>query len=182
MTLDQAGILVGVVAGVGGLVLGILNTAHQWRESTPRLRVRPFVRHLVTRYGGPTIKSDVERNVAGMELSNIGRIPIRGSILGFKGRSKKNAIVVTPTPIDEKPWPGVIEPGESRMIRLDLISAAESVLDQQMTHAIMTSQVGDTFRSSRRDMRRFVTELRRAREPDEEHGLKESSSFPSSTP
>jgi hypothetical protein len=160
--LEQGGILVGVIAGVGGLVLGVVNTLYQVRESKPRLRVRPFVRDLVSRYGNPLVRSEVERDVVCVELSNVGKVPIRGSLVSFEGGRGRDAIVMAPRAIDEKPWPGLIEPGESRVLGVDLHTTVEQVLGRNMKRTRMISQVGDSFRSSRSDMRRFKRELRSA--------------------
>ena len=77
-TLQVIGIIVGVVSGVSGLVLGILNYRHQRDTTRPRLVVRPAV------IGPGTPEANQAPGGRGiMEIRNVGHVPVVGSTIGF---------------------------------------------------------------------------------------------------
>lgn len=161
-TLQAIGIMVGVVSGIAGLVLGILNQVHQRDTTRPRLRVRPKVMHIVDRT--PEIGGDVsEKNVGVMEVCNVGHVPVIGSTIGFlpRQKGKKGLLVVSPQPLSGSGWPGEIQPGHMIMLRMNLDGVVKPIENDEVGPAYVASIVGDTFRASRKDMRSFKADLQR---------------------
>lgn len=153
-------IIVGVVSGVAGLVLGILNQIHQRDTTRPRLRVRPRVLHIVDR--DPDIGRDMsEKNVGVMEICNVGNMPVMGSTIGFKPKRKgqKGLLVVSPEPLSGDRWPSEIQPGHMVMLRMKLDAIVEPIKRREVGPAFVSSMVGDTFTASRRDMKVFRKSL-----------------------
>lgn len=163
--LQQVGIAVGVVSGLGGLVLGILNTIHQRRQSVPRLRVKPMVRDLVERSHGWGERGRVEHNVGLFELANVGRVAVVGSTVGFLARSKgeQGLLVVSPPALDGGQWPRRIEPGETCCLRVKLEAPLQRDLLPGLGRAYASSATGEVFRASRRAMKDFRLALARVR-------------------
>ena len=61
--LEQAAILSGVVFGLVGTALGLMNTFHMRRESRPILRVQPCIRDMVIRYPNRPQDNFIEKDV-----------------------------------------------------------------------------------------------------------------------
>jgi hypothetical protein len=81
-TFETISLVVAVVSGVSALVLGILNYVHQRDTSRPRLVVRPRV-YDVYRTGAGEVD---EKNVAVMEICNVGQMSVIGSTIRFLPR------------------------------------------------------------------------------------------------
>lgn len=152
--LEAIAIIVGVVTGVSGLVLGILNHKHHRDTTRPRLIVRPRILTLVDRD-----TKETEKNVGVIEVCNVGHVPVIGSTVGFKAKRKgeKGYIIVAPKPINGEQWPGELKPGHVVMLRMLLDSLPNA---GQLGSAFATTIVGDTFVASKRDTRIFEENLR----------------------
>jgi hypothetical protein len=159
--LEQTGLLTGVVSGIGGLALGILNTVRQQAESKPRLRVRFGIRTLVDRTHGPG--GPIEDNVGIVEIANIGRVPSTPSLVGIHVMRNKDLIVMTPDAFDGGPFPREVLPGRTCILRFDVKSMREAARGRRWKRAFVTSQVGDTFYGRRSEARKFQDELLRLR-------------------
>lgn len=159
ITLETVAIIVGVVSGVTGLLLGILNQKHQRYISRPRLVVKPCVFDFYDSNTGEIIAK-----AAGvMEICNIGQMPVYGSKIGFRARrglkeillrrgAKAAYIVKNPEPVNGVPWPGELKPQHTALFRFDLDSLPDT---KKLGSAIAYTIVGDTFTASKRDMRKF---------------------------
>lgn len=154
--LQAIAVIVGVVSGVSGLILGILNHQHQRDTTRPRIVVRPRVWHLADR-----ATKQVERNVGVMEVCNVGLLPVIGSTVGFLAKTKheQGRIFVTPESLNGVEWTGELKPGHVAMLRVNFAEIEPTSLGAAFAATI----VGDTFTATRRDMRRFAEDLRVAR-------------------
>jgi hypothetical protein len=151
--LQAISIIVGVVSGISGLVLGILNYLAQRDSTRPRLRVRPRLISLIDRETKKT-----ESNVAVMEVCNIGNVAVVGSSIGFlaKRKGEKGHLVVSPNSINGQGWPGKLPPGRAAILRMNLGRVSDPY---ELGRAFASTLVGDNFLSSRADLRKFAKEL-----------------------
>lgn len=151
--LETLAIIVGVVSGVSGLVLGILNYLHQRDTTRPRLRVRPRILTLVDRETKTS-----EKNVGAIEVCNVGNVPVIGSTVGFLGKRKKDKgyLIITPEAINGLDWLQGLQPGQMVLLRMRL---GELPKAEQLGRAFASTIVGDSFTCSRRDMRKFQEQL-----------------------
>lgn len=147
------GILVGVVTGVSGLVLGILNYLHHRDTARPRLMVRPRVWNVVDRS-----TKEVEKNVGVMEVCNVGLLPVIGSTVGFlpKRKGGKGLLIVSSDSLNGVDWPGELKPGNVAMLRMRL----DDLNAHEIGRAYASTIVGDTFTATRAEMRKFAEKLR----------------------
>ena len=151
--LQAISIIVGVVSGISGLVLGILNYLAQRDSSRPRLQVRPRLISLIDRETKTT-----EHNITVMEVCNVGNVAVVGSSIGFlpKRKGEKGHVIVSPHSISGQAWPGELLPGRAAVLRMKMISVSDP---NELGRAFASTLVGDTFRSSRADVRKFVQDL-----------------------
>jgi hypothetical protein len=152
--LQTVAIIVGVVSGVSGLVLGILNYLHQRDTSRPRIVVRPVV------FGAPPT---VDWHGI-MHVGNVGHVPVVLTRLGFQSARRGGHDIVlrettSMTEVDNEPLEEV-KPQHAALV-LFKIEEVPQVTD--VGCAYVQTMVGDTFKASRRDMRRFVKRLKEAR-------------------
>ncbi|MCX5643269.1 MAG: hypothetical protein NTZ17_01080 [Phycisphaerae bacterium] len=154
-TLQTIGIIVGVVSGVSGLVLGILNYLHQRDTTRPRIVVRPRVGEVHHSQTG------WEKNVPFMEVCNVGQVPVIGATIGFLGRrgDDKPTIISKLKCITDVEWPGELKPQHVAVLRFDLDNLPEAC---KLGRAFAMTIVGDEFKASRRDMRIFATQRKAA--------------------
>jgi hypothetical protein len=153
--LQSIAIIVGVVTGVSGLVLGILNCLHQWRTARPRVVVRPRVWNVYDEATGQT-----SADVGIMEISNIGQMPVAGSIIGFMFRGRKGCFFIPkPESIGGAEWRQELKPQHCAMLRFKLRGPPG---DHKLGRAFFRTIVGDTFKASRRDMREFARQRKAA--------------------
>jgi hypothetical protein len=172
-TLESLGIAVGVASGIGGLVLGVLNTISQRAQSRPRVLVRPSVKRLVGEGHDGTL-DDLGLEVW-IEIHNVGLVPVTTAQTGFEGRRNWffrwgkhviSFITRDPSPVDGGSWPRRLGPWESVVVRFSFENTAELGVNPQFKfgrRAFVQSQVGDTFVCSRRDMGRFLKAVRNAK-------------------
>jgi hypothetical protein len=180
-TLQAIGIIVGVVSGVSGVVLGIVNYWERRVSTRPRIVVRPRVWNLVDQH-----TKQIEKNVAIMEIRNVGQVPVIGSTIGFlprwewvraitrffpkrarssvakfmRGREQsKGGIIPTPEPLNGLAWTVEVRPQHVAMLRFSLEGLPDT---DKLGRAFASTIVGDTFTASRRDMRAFAEERRAA--------------------
>jgi hypothetical protein len=151
--LQAISIVVGVVSGISGLVLGILNYLAQRDSIRPRLRVRPRLISLINRETKTT-----ENDITVMEVCNVGNVAVVGSSIGFlpKRKGEKGYVVVSPDSVNGQAWPGELLPGRSIVLRMKLVSVSDP---NELGRAFANTLVGDTFLSSRADLRKFVQDL-----------------------
>ena len=158
-SLQTIAILVGVVSGVSGLVLGILNYLHQRDTTRPRVVVRPCV------WSIRDSDTKLWKNVGVMEFRNVGCVPVIGEYFGFPlRRGREGAISVTPESINGSEWAAELKPQHVAMMRFKLEGLGNPDV---VGRAFAVTIVGDRFKASRRDMRNFVRQWKvdRLREP-----------------
>jgi hypothetical protein len=151
--LQTISIIVGVVSGVSGLLLGILNYLEQRYRTRPRVRVRPCVVSVVDRQS-----QTAEHGVGAIEVSNIGSVPVIGSTVGFRAkyRGGKEILIVTPIPLNGVLWTAELKPGNVSILRMKL---EELPSPDALGCACATTLVGDIFLCSRGDMKKFRDDL-----------------------
>lgn len=160
--IEQIGIVVGVVSGISGLFLGILNYRHQRSTARALLEVRPRVMHLVGRKSPFTDKATTERNVAVMEVLNVGRIPVVGSMIGFvssKRRDDNGIVIASPQSLEGAQWPGELAPGHKVTLRMETTSLIDLAREGKLKHAFVNTMVGDAFFAEQSYMQKFRSAL-----------------------
>jgi hypothetical protein len=152
--LETISIIVGVVSGVSGLVLGILNYRDQRDRTRPKLRVRPCLLSLIERNS-----KTVEHNLVVMEVCNVGNVAVMGSSIGFKPKRKggKGHLIVSPESIGGERWPGELLPGRAAFLRMKLGKVSNP--SNELGPAFASTIVGDTFLCEPKDMRTFLDDL-----------------------
>jgi len=155
-TLQAIAIIVGVVSGVSGLVLGILNYLHQRDTSRPRIVVRARVWNLLDRD-----TKQIEKNVGTMEICNVGQVPVIGSTIGFLRRrgQEKGLLIVATESINGVKWTDELKPQHVAMLRFKLEGLPDG---DKLGRAFASTIIGDTFKASRRDMRKFAKQRKAA--------------------
>lgn len=150
--LEAIGIIVGVVSGVAGLVLGILNHMHQRDATRPRVTVRPRVVTIIDRNA-----KAMEEHVGVMEVCNVGQVPVIGSTIGFlRGPGgDQDIFIVTPQPINGVEWAGELRPQHVAMLRFRLDELPDGDV---IGPAYARTLVGDKFTATKRDMQKFANE------------------------
>jgi hypothetical protein len=159
--LEQGGLLTGVVSGIGGLALGVVNTIRQQADNKPRLRVRFAINTVIDRtfgLGGP-----IEENVGLVEIANTGRVPSTPSVVGIHATRHKHLFVVSPDAFDGGPFPRELQPGRTCLLKFNVGSLREAAQGQRWKRPFVTSQIGDTFYGRRSEARKFQGVLRRLR-------------------
>lgn len=183
--LQPIAIIVGVVSGVSGLVLGIANWWHQRVTIRPRLVVRPYVCIL-----GVDVETEKFKKAPVVEICNVGHIPVVGSTFGFLPAWSVIHTVTTHLPKriqhsklvqllqewlspysvtyhKQEPlhtgleWQRELPPQHVARLRVDLYPFPEEL---KIGRAFATTIVGDTFKASRRDMRKFIKQCEALRQ------------------
>jgi hypothetical protein len=153
--LESVAIIVGVVSGVSGLVLGILNYLHQRDASRPRLAVQLYVQE--QSFGGPKIDGLVG-------VCNVGSVPVMidGIVFFQRTRGHEENLYIFPEEVfrDNSKWPGELKPQDVAYLRFSADKLPEG---RKLGRVFIETMVGDRFKTSRRDMRRFVKQLEAAR-------------------
>jgi len=147
--LETIAVIVGVVSGVSGLVLGILNYLHQRDTSRPRLVVRlhaPSAHDL--------------RMDAVVQVCNVGRVPVvlDGTIWFQRTRrQEKDPFCLTNEVITNiEKWPYKFKPQDAVWLQFN-----PDGLPNELGRAFVKTVVGDKFKASRRDMREFARDRRK---------------------
>ncbi len=184
-TLQTIGIIVGVVSGVSGVVLGIVNYWERRVSTRPRIVVRPCFRCLIEEKDG---KPDAAY-VALMEIRNVGQVPVVGSAFGFlsaqslarflprgmrKGKLARllrgQNLAYGATFLEHKPlhkgleWRREVPPQHSAVLRFE---PGVVPLGKKIGRAYAETIVGDVFKASRRDMRIFLKEYKHLSQEDD---------------
>jgi hypothetical protein len=148
------GILAGT-AGVAGFFLGIANYLHQRSITHPRVVVRPSVGAVHHSQSG------WEENVALIEVLNVGQVPVIGATVGFLGRrsNDKATIISKYRCINHVEWPGELKPQHAAVLRFNIDDLPET---HKLGQAFAVTIIGDEFRASRRDMRKFAKQRKAA--------------------
>jgi hypothetical protein len=192
-TLETIAVIVGVVSGVSGLVLGILNYLHQRDTSRPRLVVRPHFYCMGEEKDG----KQVTTWCGIIEICNVGHVPVVGATVGFlpgwrwrvitaitkfaprrireskavwslQRREWHSVILCQQEPVRKGlEWQQEIGPQHIAMVRFNpaLLRANPPLIPEEpkIGRAYATTMVGDRFKARRRDMRRFVQQLKEFR-------------------
>jgi hypothetical protein len=158
-TLQAIAIIVGVVSGVSGLVLGILNYLHQRDTSRPRITVRLYHASDVLRSETPQQKE----NVVFVEVCNVGHVPVMmNRNIGFlPKRGQKRLLMFAAEPFSDVTWPGELKPQHAAMLSFDF-GPGGLPEGSKLGRACAMSDIGDVFKASRREMRRFAKSRRAA--------------------
>ncbi len=156
--LETIGIVVGVVSGVSGCILGGFSLLHQWLSTRPRIVVRLFDVSGVVAPSNPQKKTIVH-----VDICNVGQVPVMmGAIVGFlpKRGQKACSLIFSPKSPSEVLPNEVILPGElkpqHRAMQTFEFGARELPEGRKLGRAFVRSAVGEKFKGSRREMRRFT--------------------------
>lgn len=189
MGITQVTAVIGAVSGLSGLALGILNYLHQRDKSRPRLVVRPYLlcmgevkdgKEVTTWQGIIEVRNTGHVPVVG---ATVGFLPgwrwrlitavtkhlprhIRESTLVWSlQRNEWHSVTV----YQEEPvrkgleWQQEIAPQHIAMVRFNpvLLRAQPPLIPEEprIGRAYARTVVGDVFRASRRDMRRFIQQV-----------------------
>jgi hypothetical protein len=154
-TLKAIAIIVGVlsgVAGVAGFFLGIANYIHQRDTTRPRIVVRPHA------FG-----TDTPRGRGGlMEVRNVGQVPVVGWAIGFlRARGAGHGFLFcNAESINGIKWTDEeLKPQHVALLRFNLEEVPQGT---RLGRAYAETVVGDKFKASRRDMRRFAKQRKAA--------------------
>jgi hypothetical protein len=156
--LETIGIVGGVVSGVSGCILGGLSLLHQWLSTRPRIAVRLFDMSGVVAPSNPQKKTVVH-----VDVCNVGQVPVMmGAIIGFlpKRGQKAHSLIFTPEPPpktlpNEVILPGELKPQHRAMLTYEF-GPGELPEGRKLGRAFVRSAVGEEFKASRREMRRFA--------------------------
>lgn len=177
-------VIVGVVSGIAGVTLGIINCVDQRRTRRPRLVVRPRLPcpvyvHIFKDSG--TILQPVKDFFAIMEVCNVGHMPVVVSHVGFLGkhRSDDELLVNTPESLNDIELPGELKPQHAAMLRFKVEDLPDS---GKLGRAVAVTVVGDIFKASGRAMREFARERKAAQLRQPLPGVSYTSSPASRTP
>ncbi len=158
MSITEVTAIVGAVSGVSGLVLGILNYLHQRDTTRPRIVVRLFDMSGVVAPNNPQKKTVVH-----VDICNVGQVPVMmGAVIKFlpKRGQKAHSLIFTPEPLCEAMSNEILLPGElkpqQRAMLLFNFGPDELPEGRKLGRAYVTSAVGEDFKASRREMRRFA--------------------------
>jgi hypothetical protein len=155
--LQDWGIAVGVVSGVGGLAIGIMNAIHQYHYNRPHLQVRFNVRTLIDRTFGPG--GEMEEDIGVLSIVNIGLLPAVPSSVGIRRTDGDTIYVVSPQSIGGGDFATQLDPGHARALRCILHDLMEPARNGQLRRAFVVTQAGDVFYGTRKEMRKFAAEL-----------------------
>jgi hypothetical protein len=156
-TLQSIAIIVGVVSGVSGVVLGIVNYWERRVSTRPRIVVRPTVVGSVPFKGFEHLTGSVI-----VHVSNVGQVPVIGAGIGFlrgRGPDFEFLFFETRSYSDDK-WPGELKPQHTAIVGFHL---GEDLQRPKLRRLYAQTVVGDVFKASRRAMRRFDRERKAAR-------------------
>ncbi len=155
-TLQTIGIIVGVVSGVSGVVLGIVNYWERRVSTRPRIVVRPGVWGV---FDDET--KQTKGNVGIMEVRNVGQVPVIGSTIGFLRRrgQEKGVVNLAPKSINGVKWTDELKPQHVVLLHFKLEGLPDA---DKLGCAFVKTIIGDTFKASRRDMRKFAKERKAA--------------------
>ena len=158
--IQTAAIIIGMTTGIAGLVLGIINTIHQRSTVRPRLRVEPSIYQLIKR-GIPGDPRNIEHNVGGMTIYNIGNVPVVGVAIGFRRKQTDagDLCIITTSAINGAEWPAEILPGHSITLRMESDQLRKHFDEGTLGTAYVRTAVGDLFFASRKASRRFQEQL-----------------------
>ncbi|MEN1705473.1 MAG: hypothetical protein AAGJ54_08185 [Planctomycetota bacterium] len=173
--LQVAGIIVGLVGGVVGTTLGILNYLDARRAAKPRLRIRMGLAHILP--GNLLLKTPKAElgQTATIEVANTGLIPVRLSLLGCADKLPGGESIAFPKPISihGKVPPCALEPGDRIIVGISTRQLLEHQEKARLPRGYVTTEIGDYFRQSRRDARAFrwmlddlAAEIKRSQEPN----------------
>ncbi len=143
-TLEAIAVIVGVVSGISGLVLGILNYWHQRDTTRPRLVIRL----------APARIQEESTNAGIVQICNVGHVPVRiMRLIGLLPTpGHKGPLFVSAVPADGGKLTEDIElkPQNATILRFEMPEG------HQIGRVLVQSIVGDNFKISRREMRKFV--------------------------
>lgn len=145
-TLESIAVIVGVVSGVSGVALGLVNLWLRWATTRPRL---------VIRLAGP-MRGLSTPAVCFVQVCNVGHVPVRMlRRIGFlPKRGQKGSFVISAVPEEGGRVTDELElsPQHAATLRFDMDSVPPG---RKLGRAFIESVIGDKFMANRRDMRRF---------------------------
>jgi hypothetical protein len=149
-TLQAIAIIVGVVSGVSGLALGILNYIHQRDKSRPRLAVRVQV-------PDPKYPS-IQQKLGLIIIDNVGQVPVmmRDYLFFDPPRGRKRGGFAVKVAEDDE-LKGELKPQHKMMLTFT-VDAMPKVRD--LGRAFVMTAIGDKFKATRRDMRKLIEHRR----------------------
>ena len=150
-TLQDIGIIVGVVTGMSALVLGIRNDRRQRNANRPNVVVRP-------RVGPVNPLKPTEGPIGVMKVLNKGGVPAINWTFGFLPRRRHEKEI----PLA---WPSMVavqlgyelKPHQPAELSFDL-----QRLPDKLGRAFVRTEVGEVFKASRRDMLEFAKQRKTA--------------------
>jgi len=156
IALEAIAIIVGVVSGVSGLVLGILNYLHQRDTARPRVRVYPWVRQ---DDGSPACEPS-----GIMIIKNVGHVPVIGSTMGFLRTrvSTKDITFCGSQLVHGVDWTQELKPQHVTVLQFELGALPEG---PGLGPPFAKTKVGDIFKASRRQMRKFAKKRKALSQP-----------------
>jgi hypothetical protein len=148
-------IIVGLLSGMSGLVLGVLNYWHQRDTTRPRILVRPGIGHYLVEKEDKTLAKQEPMGI--VEVCNIGRVPVVGGDIGIKEwhRGRWSDSTFNYKSINGVEWPGELKPGYVAILEFDF-----RCLRGKLKTVFARTMIGDTFKASRRDMRKLAKQLK----------------------
>jgi len=148
-TLQTIGIVVGMITGVSGFVLGVINCRRMRNAARASLVVRPRVKRVVDPH------KQTEGYVGFMEVHNKGGKSAIDWTIGFLPRRRQDKeIVLNPEmQIAEIHLLDELEPQRRAEPHFRLEDLPDT---NELGRAFARTKVGDTFKASRRDMRQFA--------------------------
>lgn len=182
--LQPIAIIVGVLSGMSGLVLGIANWWHQRVTTRPRVVVRLSVRCIIDEKDGETVAT----YAAVFEICNVGHVPVIGWTVGFlpawtavrllprrmrngklvqflKLRRSAYAFTIEKQePIHKGlEWRREVRPQHIALLRFEPLEVQQGL---KIGRAFVETVVGDRFKASRRDMRKFIKQCKELRQEE----------------
>jgi hypothetical protein len=141
--LQPIAIIVGVVSGVSGLVLGVLNYWHQRVSTRPRLVVRPYI----------LSESDSNVQYVGyIEVYNVGNVAVVGGSAGFLYKTHINQFT-------SDTWTDCpLLPQHVAILRVE---PKDLPKNEEPDEAFVWTIVGDKFKANRHYMQQFRRHLTR---------------------
>lgn len=157
--------MIGAITVTSGLLLGILKYRHQRDTSRPRLVIRLYDASGVVAPNNPQKKT-----VVFVDICNVGQVPVMmGAVIKFLpkcGQQARSLIFLPEPPCDvslpnEVILPGELKPQHRAMLRFDF-GPDDLPEGCKLGRAYVSSAVGEDFKASAREMRRFAKSRKEA--------------------
>jgi hypothetical protein len=114
----------------------------------------------------------VEHDICVVSVTNPSRVSATPNGLGIKCRGGIDLLLITPSSISGGALTDDLAPGHQRIVRSNTRSLLQQIDGRECVRAFVSTQVGDVFTGSKKEMRAFLKELRAASERlDRTHGV-----------